>query len=777
MTGGIQFIQDLAVVMLVAGAAGWVFQRVGLSAIVGYIVAGMLIGPFSFYPLVKESQNIQILSQVGLVFLMFGIGMGLSIRRIRRLGPSIIVATVFGALLIFNGSRFTGLALGFTHVEALFLAGMLTVSSTAVIGKALQDFGYTHHKSGQLALGMTVLEDLVAIVVLTMLIAYVGMGEGGGAPILKTLGVLGAFVIFLGVTGLLLVPRFLRLLGGSSGSELPTLMVAALLFWLSLLGYKAGYPLALGAFLLGAVVAETPQKAQVERTFEGLRYLFSAVFFVSIGMMIGFQSLLDVWEVIFFVSLITIVGRFIASTVSLLLVGTRTRDAVRAGLTLTPVGEFSFIIAQAGIFAMVLPKEFYPLAVGVSLVTALVCPILVRHSERIGARAERTEPPALTWTLGLYHSWLARLGEVGDRSIFWRLSRKRFIQIGVGVFFVTGLLVVAPSIYSFLLGVLGRDWPFPYGTPMLFWTFLVVVALVPMVAVWRNIGALAMLYASMTSRGADRGGRIRFVVENGLKVAGAFGLFVWFWSFLPMGTTGPWVLAVVVSLGGLSLYFFRRRMVFIHSHLEVELEEMFEAKHQGKSRDVIPPWLSRHRDWDLNIKEYLVPIGAACGGKQVGELHLRSVSGCSIVAIDRQGFFIANPGPETRIYPQDRLLLLGNAEAIAAAKKILGETGEAVGPEGIEDMRMEQITVSAKSPRLYKTLAELDIAREMGVQVAGVKRREKTNPELNPGGQERLRPGDELLVLGTAEQLRNFERWLMPEENQEMSDPSDEPKI
>lgn len=759
MTTEINFIQDLAVVMLVAGFAGWLFQRAGLSVIVGYLVAGMIIGPHSFLPLVEQSQNVQILSQVGLVFLMFSIGMGLSIRRLRRLGVSVVVSTLLTALLIFNGARLLGLAAGRSEVESLFLAGMLTVSSSAIIGKALQELGMMHQKSGQLAMGVTILEDMVAIIVLTFLISYVGVGEGGGAPIIQTLGFFGAFVIFLGVTGLLLVPRFLRLLSRSATGELQTLLVAALLFLLALFAHQAGYSLALGAFLLGAIVAETPQRNQVDRTFEGLRHLFATVFFVSIGMMIDFRDLFEMWPVILLVSLFTILGRSLASAIGLVLVGNTTRDAARAGVALTPVGEFSFIIAQAGILAQVLQPSFYPLAVGVSLVTTLACPVLVRRSEGIGRFVERREPRLFKAMVAFYHTWLSRLSALGQQSLFWRLSQKRLVQIGVGILFITGLLILANPLYGAVVRVVGRDWLFPYGAPVIFWTVLGLIVLIPLVAVWRNIAALAMLYAEMTSRGAEKGGPIQFLIENGLKAAAAVGLVLWLWGFLPLGTAAPWVLVVVLSLVALTLVFFRRKMVHIHSQLEVELEEMLTASRKVTGRS-LPPWLTRHREWDLNIKEYELPDNAACSGRRLADLELRSQSGSSVVAIDRQGFFIGNPGPATVLYPRDRLLLLGSREEIDMARHILGNVGSASDQRDLEEVRMEQVAVPENSPRLNRTLAELDIGRETGVLVAGIKRRGRARPEVNPGGNERLKPGDELLVLGTAEQVRIFARWL-----------------
>lgn len=752
---GIQFIQDLAIVMLVAGLAGWLFQRIGLSVVVGYLTAGMMIGPKSnLMPLIQGTENIQILSQVGLVFVMFSIGMGLSMRRLRRLGLSILIAAAVGGLLVFNITRLLAVAFGAGETQSLFLAAMLVVSSSAIIGKALSDLGATHRKSAQLALGMTALEDIVAIVALTFLISSIGVG-GETTPTMRTFGLFGAFVIFLGVTGLLLVPRWLRYLSLKATGELQTLLVSSMLFLLALLAHRAGYSLALGAFLLGAIVAETPQRGEVERSFEGLRHLFSTVFFVSIGMMIDVRGLFAILPWILLVSVLTIVGRAAATSFSLVLIGNETRESVRAGLALTPLGEFSFIIAQTGIAASVLPTEYYPLAVGISVITSLFCPVLVRHSTSISEFIHKLEPKVVSNGIAFYHRWLARLGTIGKESIFWRLSRRRFVQIGVGVLFVTGLLILANPLYSRILRAVGQHFGFQYGTAILFWGATAVIILIPLLAVWRNIGALAMLYAQMTSRGREKETIAPFLIENGIKLVSGLVLFLWLSGFVPLGATGVWGLLLVVALVLLVLLFFRRRIIRIHSQFEVELEELLGTNKSATKS--LPPWLNRHRDWDLNVSDFELPALAECAGKKIGDIALRSTFGCSIIAIDRQGFFIGNPNPETVLFPHDRLLLLGRDEPMAKARSFLAQTrdGETL---GLDEVQMETVTVPEGSPRLNQTLAELDIARQTGVQVAAIKR--LSEPRVDPGPNVRLKAGDELLVAGTPDQVRDFLRWL-----------------
>jgi monovalent cation:H+ antiporter-2, CPA2 family len=760
---GVDFIQDLGVVLLVAGAAGWIFHRFGLSVVVGYLLAGIIIGPYTPpFPLVEDLDRVQTLANVGLVFLMFSIGMGLSLSRLRRLGFPIVLATVLIAFLLFNGWRGIGALFGLTPIQSLFFAGLWVSSSSAIIGKVLQERGLTHNRSGQLALGVTVLEDIVAIVVLTVLLSYVGIGqEEDAATIVETIGVFGAFVIFMAITGLLVVPRLLRFLGKRAGPELQTVIVGALLMLLAVFAHRAGYSLAFGAFLLGAIVAETPQRGQVENAFAGLRHVFSAVFFVAIGMLIDVAVLREVWVYIIGVAVLVIVGRVVASYFVLILIGASTRQAVRAGLALTPMGEFGFIIAQAGILAAVVPNSFYPLAVGVSFLTALACPILVGKSDAIAHGIEKLEPRFLRNWISYYQNWLERLSNLPEESRLWKLSRRRLIQIGLGVLFVSGLLLAARPVFGVLVGTLGEDLLFPHGTSVLFWGALAVIALFPLYATWRNIAAVAMLLAEASSGGRQEK-VVPFLVERGVKGVALLALLIWLWWLVPLGLAAGWVFVGLVVWAVAMFVFFRRRLVRVHSQVEIELQDLMSEGYRTSSRR-LPPWLDEaHRDFHLNMGEFVVPDNAVCGGKRIGELALRTRIGCSIVGLDRQGFVIGSPGPETILYPRDRLLLLGSKAEIEAAQRELGTEGrDHTRPTvALDDVQMESIVVPLESPRTGKSLAELNINRVTGVQVAGIQRQHQLR--VNPRGDERIQLADELLVLGSPEQITRFRRWLMP---------------
>jgi monovalent cation:H+ antiporter-2, CPA2 family len=756
---GADFIQDLAVVMVVAGLVGWAFHRIGLSVVVGYLLAGMVIGPGTPpFSLVTDDARIETLASVGLVFLMFSIGVRLSLRRLRRLGLPLIAATAIGAILVFNGCRLLGLSLNWTGSEALFLAGMLMVSSSAIIGKALQDLGQTHDRVGQTAMGITVLEDVVAVLMLTLLGSLaMGAPAASGGELGLTLGQLGAFIVVVVIAGLLFVPRLLGRISETAGEELQTILVVGVLLTLAVLSVAAGYSLALGAFIVGMVVAETPQRAQVERAFQGMRDIFTAVFFVAIGMLIDLDLLLSVGWAVVALAAFTIVLRTAAVGLALVLTGMATRDALRTGLTLTPIGEFSFIIAQLGVGAALLEPAFYPLAVGVSLLTTLAGPLLIRWSDPIAAAVERLEPKPLKDLVGIYHRWLRQARSFGQGSVLWQLSRKRLVQIGVEALFVSGMLLFSDRLADGVAEWLGEDWLFPHGPRALFWAVLGLVLLAPLVALWRNISAMALITSEGVTKGIPRQAFWRPAVEGSLKTAAGLLIFLWLWSLLPISGYGPWAAGLFLLFLGAGAALLWRKLIFVHSEMEAEIQHLLRGDPQAAR---LPAWLQDQGQWEINISEAILPDGAACGGLQIGELRLRSRFGTTVVGVERQGFLIANPGPDLALYPRDKILLLGEAERVRAAREFLAQrsTAPSVDPTAFEDVRMETVTVPADSLRVGRTLMELDVSRQTGALIAGVRRLGKD--QMTPSGAETLEAGDDLLVLGTPVQVTRFREWL-----------------
>jgi CPA2 family monovalent cation:H+ antiporter-2 len=754
---GLEFVQDLAVVMLVAGLVGWACHRVGLSSVVGYLAAGMVVGPFTPpFSLVTDTARIETLAQVGLVFLMFSIGMKLSLRKLRRLGPALIVGTAVGAAVMYIFARALGAALGWPPTQTLFLAAMLMVSSSAIISKVLAETGGTHEKTSQLAMGVSVLEDVVAIVMLALLNSFVASpgAEPGGMG--DTIGLLGAWVTLAGVAGLLAVPWLLRKLSVSASEELMTIVTAGLLFMLAVLAQRAGFSLALGAFILGAIVAETPHRTQIDRTFEGMRDVFSAVFFVAIGMLIDLKSAAHLWWLVLLLAAFAIVGRTLAVATGMMVTGASTRNAFMVGSSVTPLGEFSFIIVQLGVLAGVMTANFQAVAVGVVLITALTAPLLARRAERIGEWFESRQPRWLDNWLSYYRSWLERMQAHGKRNQLWQLSRKRVIQVVVEVLLVTGLLVFSDSLLEAVLPFIPGERLFPSAPRVLFWCGLVLVVVAPLFAIWRNVSVLAMMLAEVSTQGRPNAARLRPMVETGVKVVAGLVMFVWLSTVAPVASMGRWVPLLVLLLSVGVVVFARHKLIYWHSVLEGELQQRIVANDE-KFSATTAPWLAQHGEWRLGLQEVVLPDQADIRGRTIGELALRKRFGCTVAGVERQGVMVGNPSPLTALYPRDKILLLGDAQQTTACKEfLLGVSG--VGADSdFDEVRMETFALPDESWVCGRSLAETAPTRHTGVQVAGINRGGRRI--LNPSGDERFVARDDVLLLGTPDQIKSFKAW------------------
>jgi len=754
---GLLFIRDLAVVLLTAAAVGGLFRKLGISVVVGYLVAGMVVGPFTPFSLVSDVERIRTLSQLGLVFLMFFVGMGLSLSRIRRLGFPLVLTTAGTAWLVFHFVRLLAAALDWTPTAGLYLAAMLVVSSSAILTKTLSEAGLTHEKFARRALGMSLLEDVVAVVMLTLLTTRSdGASTDTDIHMARVLGLLGGFVALLVVVGLLIVPRFLRQVAKSSDRDLKVAAVAGVVMWISYLAASAGYSVALGAFLLGMIVGETSFRDRIERAFTGVEGMFSVIFFVSIGMLIDIRLLWAHAFLIVGVAFFALFIRVLCAGTALLATGSSLPAALRTGLAVTTIGEFSYIIAQTGVNKGVVPEYFYGLAVGVSVVTAFVTPLLLRHSEAFVETVDRRQPAVLRRTIGAYRTWLDAMMERLKGNNFWVLTRGRIGQVLVELLLFLGVLGFSPMLHSSLHGLQSDTGPAAPALGLVFWLFVFFVALALAVAVWRNIGAMGMIFACAVFRdGATTA--LRPVMEGGIRFLAAVGLIALGWIFFPLPLSGWWSGAVVVAAISLFLSLFWRRLVKWHSHFQYSMINVLGAEaerspiHSGKS--------VREEEWGVDLVEATVPEAAVYSGKSLRDLALRNRFGATVVAVERQGFPLPNPNPDLALFPGDKLLILGGDTETGHARAFLEQNAATAGAgPSFSESGLETVVVPDRSPRLRQSLADLRIFTATGVQVLGLRR--NGNTTLNPSATEILLPGDRLLILAAPGEYGAFCNWL-----------------
>ncbi len=389
-------LQDMAVVMAISAAVVVLFYRLRLPVVLGYIVAGIIIGPHTPpFPLVRDMESVKTLSELGVIFLLFGIGLEFSFTKLLKVGVVSFIAATIEILLMLGVGFLLGRLFGWNRMDSIFLGAILSISSTTIIAKVLLEMGKLNEVFAQVILGILVIEDILAIIIIALLS---GFASTGGLT-LSAAGIAAIRVIvFIAGTLLLgrwVVPRILQYLERYQSGELLGVTVLGICFGVSLLAAQLGFSVALGAFLIGAVMAETPQAQAIIHRIEPIRDMFTAIFFVSVGMLLEPKLLIDFAWPIAIVTVVTIVGKVASCSFATLLTGHNPYVALQVGLGLAQIGEFSFIIARLGETTQVTSSFLYPLAVSVSVLTTLTTPLLMRQVEGISGLLVRLSPKRL----------------------------------------------------------------------------------------------------------------------------------------------------------------------------------------------------------------------------------------------------------------------------------------------------------------------------------------------------------------------------------------------
>jgi len=563
-------------------------------------------------------------------------------------------------------------------------------------------------------------------------------------------------------TGLLFVPRLLKRIGNTNADdELRTLLVAGLLFLMAVISVKAGYSLALGAFLLGAIVAEMPQKNGVEKAFSGARDIFSAVFFVAIGMMIDVKLFAEVWLVIFGLGAVMIVVRVLAVGLALIVVGQPPSEARHVSLLLIPVGEFSFLIAQLGVQSKVLPERAYPIVVGISMLTVFATPIINRRAGPLLAFFDRVDPAWFKRLIAVYHRWLGHPSSLGQGRSAWGPARARLGKIAIQLLFVTGLLTFSGLILRSLRENPQLNAFDPVWFNMVFWAGLAVLVLIPLIAVWRDLAALAHVVAlATTERTPHLPARL---VASLVKLLGGAALIYWLSQVLPVAALSRWAWLVVIIVMAAIIAVFYRRLVALDDNWQADMAGTLaggESTSAAKTAVTLgdQPWLDNARSWNLNVQECVLPEHVAIAGHTLRELDVRARFGCSVVEIERQGTVLIAPDLSTRLYAGDRLLLLGPAGNLERARTALSTLQANPDSRSIDESRLESVAVPAGFPRTMSVLEMQDAAGShvliVGIQHNGERR-------VNPVGGDLIQPADILLVLGEPDKITSLRQWLM----------------
>lgn len=672
----ITFLQDLAVVMIVAGLVTILFRRLKQPVVLGYILAGVIIGPHTPpFPLIHDPNTIQTLSELGIVFLMFSLGLEFSLRKLREVGATALVAAAFEILLMIFAGYELGLLFGWSKMDSVFLGAILSISSTTIIIKALEELGKTREKFAELIFGILIVEDILAIVMIALLSGFATTGSLDAGEIGMTVVKLSAFLVVLLVAGLIAVPRLLNYVAKFKSNEMLLVTVIALCFGVSLIAVRLGYSVALGAFLIGAIIAEARQIAKIELLMQPVRDLFSAVFFVSIGLLINPSLLVKYWAPILIITAVVVAGKVFTCTAGAFVAGNDMRSSLRVGMGLAQIGEFSFIIAALGQQKSVTSEFMYPLAVAVSAFTTLLTPYLVRSSDSMVGWMDRISPRPLVAYLEAYTRWIGHVANGRQGSMALKLIRKWSWQIGLNLLLVTAVFIAA----VFVKRPAMNWWPtVPGGVKGLhaiLWLSAMVLSLPMLIAIVRKWQALCMLLAEISVTRAAAGpntAALRAVVSTVVFAAGCVGLLlcVLLLSSAILPTWNVLVVLAGVLIGATVLL--RRRFIQLHARAQGALQETLSqppaARHHGEVA-ALPSLLH-----EATLRTVGLNPDSSAVGKLIIELKLRSRTGASIVGIERNGSHVVNPGPDEELLAGDNILLLGNEEQLAAAEEFLTGT-------------------------------------------------------------------------------------------------------
>ncbi len=674
------FLQDLAVVMITAGLVTLIFHRLKQPVVLGYILAGVIIGPHTPpYPLIHDEDTIKTLSEMGVILLMFSLGLEFSLGKLKRVGAPAFIAAMLEILLLFCVGYQISRWFGWRTMDGIFLGAMLSMSSSTVIIKVLADLGKMRERFAQLIFGILIIEDILGIAMIALLSGIAMTGSLSVADVGLTLGKLGIFLTVVLVVGLLTVPRLIGYVAKFKNNEMMIITLLGLCFGVSLLAVKLGYSIALGAFVIGAVIAEAREIHQVEKLIAPVRDMFSAIFFVSIGLLIEPALLVQYWLPILIITVAVVIGKVVTCSFGTFIAGNDTRTSLRVGMGLAQIGEFSFIIAALGLNLGVTSKFLYPIAVMVSVITTLLTPYLIKSSDGLVTQFDRRAPRSIINSLELYTTWLGKKGEGQQKNMAAHFIRRWTLQMALNVILTAGIFLGAVFVSrqppawleQFRLGKTGID--------AALWFAAVFLAMPLLIATYRKLEALGMLLAELRVKQMPddaRAAQITAVISTTVPLAGAIGLGLLIFALsAPLLPSGEILIALLLILAGLTFLLWRS-FVKVYSKAQVALHETFAQTALPKETAMPAPLQNLLKD--AKLQNFLITETAPARGRFIRELELRTKTGASIVAIERNGTNLINPGPEDDLQTNDQVLVLGLEVNLEKAQQLLlGENSSA----------------------------------------------------------------------------------------------------
>lgn len=730
-------IADLALILICAGIMTLLFKKLKQPLVLGYVVAGFLASPHMAYtPSVMDTANVQTWADIGVIFLLFALGLEFSFKKIVKVGGAAIIAacTIIFCMILLGIA--VGTAFGWKRMDCIFLGGMIAMSSTTIIYKAFDDLGMRKKQFTGLVLSVLILEDILAIVLMVMLSTMAVSNNFEGAEMLGSIAKLLFFLILWFVVGIYLIPVFLKKCRKLMSEETLLIVSLGLCFGMVVLAAHTGFSAAFGAFIMGSILAETVEAESIERLVKPVKDLFGAIFFVSVGMMVDPAMIVEYAVPIVVITLAVIVGQSLFGSLGVLLAGQPLKTAMQCGFSLTQIGEFAFIIASLGVSLHVTSHFLYPIVVAVSVITTFLTPYMIRFAEPASNFVDVHLPQK--WRKFLMH--YASGSQTMNHESLWKKLIFALVRITM-VYSIISVAIIAIA-FRFLVPLCHDALPGVWGS--LLAAVIIILFISPFlraimikknhsvefVTLWRDSrGNRAPLVATIVLRILLAVSFVMFVIGGLFKVS--VGLVL-----------GVAVLLVIVMI--LSRQLKKQSIMIERTFFQNLRSRDLRAEYLGEKK---PEYAGRLLSRDLHLTDYEIPGESTWAGKTLAELNFGKKYGVHVVSILRGHKRINIPGASVRLFPQDKIQVIATDEDLNVFGDEMNKVSS-IDTDVVEKsaMILRQFRIDEDSPFLGKTLKEVGIREKYHCLIAGVERGEETLHAPDP--YEPFAEGDVVWVVG-----------------------------
>lgn len=749
MSEELGLVTELAIILIAAGVFTVISKALKQPLILGYIIAGFIVGPhLGLFPQFSP-ESVHQWSEIGIIFMLFSLGLEFSFKKLLKIGSSALITALTICVGMFIIGLITGSAMGWTLMESIFLGGLLSMSSTTIILKAYDDMGLKNKPWSPLIFGSLVFEDLIAVLMMVLLSTLAVSNKFAGGEMLGALAKLGFFLILWFLIGIFVIPTLLKKARRYINDEILLIVSIGLCFGMVVFANAVGFSSALGAFVMGSILAETIEGEHIHRVASSLKDLFGAIFFVSVGMMVDPVVIADHWGTILLITIVAVAGILTFATGGALLAGKGLETAVHTGFTMAQLGEFGFIIAGVGCSLGVLRDFIYPVIISVSVITAFSTPYMIKAADPALKFIKKRIPANILLRIDPPQEDLQKRSKA-EKSVWKRLLTSYCLRVGLyGVVLVAVLLasrLFLDPIAAKLMSDAGKT------------VQNICVTVVTLVIMSPFIYGLAVTNGSIRQPAvelmrAKPGNKwpILFLMTFRILVAIAFVMMVILSHFHLAG----WALLLIIA-AGFALIIAAKMSVRKFEHIENHFMENFNAREEmERKRAPIATSLREKMDGhDVHLEPVTISADCELAGKALRELPIRDRSGVNIVKIQRGSKNILIPSGDETVYPGDLLLAVGTSAQIEAFRALIDEC--TVQEEQVpSEFTVEAVTLKVDSPLTGKTLHEAHI-RSCGCMVISI--RKKSGKILtNPRSDTVFEEGDTVWIAGEKDSVD----WLI----------------